>query len=133
MRRLIVVGTVALLTGCGSSVASPRPATSSQTPTAEISCGEVELGQGEVLEVGGAKERACFEGALREGRAATLAVSQPTIEGDPIVTTWRLATDRTLTGDIDSSKDRFGNQAHTLVSCGRITQLPDPLRCAQSG
>ncbi|KGN38856.1 hypothetical protein [Knoellia subterranea] len=32
-------------------------------------------------------------------------------------------------GDIDSSADRYAGDKLTRVSCGRVTALPDPLRC----
>lgn len=77
----------------------------------------------------GATEVDCLERALRENRSAGLTITAPTVEGDPIVTSWHLAADGTLAADIDASKDRFSSEGHTHVSCGRVTELPNLLTC----
>lgn len=134
MKRLAFVGLVAFTTACGSPAASLPAAAPSKTPTAEVSCGDVVLGQGELLEVEGSAQRTCLEAAFRDGRGAALTVTAPTVEGDPIVTIWNLAADGTLVADFDSSRDRFGADPRLAkVSCGRVTALPNPLRCTASG
>jgi len=67
---------------------------------------------------------------MRDGHRATLAVTTPTVEGDPIVVSWRLDNDGALSGDVDATQDRFAGSTKTYsVSCGRITELPTPLAC----
>lgn len=146
MRRLAALGLAGALAACGSAGVvgdAPGPASTPGASTSASSgtgadtgtdCGEVVLAQGQRLEVVGSRERACLAEALRDGRRATLAVTEPTVEGDPIVTSWTLAADGTLTAEIDSSQDRFGGEPRlTRVSCGRVSVLPDPLRCDGSG
>ncbi|MFW5470171.1 hypothetical protein ACOCJ4_09020 [Knoellia sp. CPCC 206435] len=150
MRRLAALGLTGVLAACGSvsdvgDVPGPAstPGASTSTgpgpapkpgPGTDTDCGKVVLAQGQRLEVVGSQERACLEEALRDGRGATLSVTEPTVEGDPIVTSWTLADDGTLTADIDSSQDRFGGEPRlTRVLCGRVSALPDPLRCDGSG
>lgn len=144
MRRILLVGAIGLLTSCGlTTSASDDPTqaptrTPTRTPTSsatfDVSCGEVVLAQGEVLEVAGSTQRACLEDALRDGRSATLAITAPTVEGDPIVTSWHLSDDGTLTAVIDSTQDRFAGEPRvTRSSCGRVTELPDLLTCEPSG
>lgn len=133
MKRLAFVGLVAFTTSCGSPAASPPTAASSNTPTVEVSCGDVVLDQGELLEVEGSAQRACLEAAFRDGRGATLTVTAPSVEGHPSVFHWQLSADGTLSADIDSSKDPFNSADHSRQSCGRVTALPNPLSCAASG
>ncbi|MFC7488390.1 hypothetical protein ACOCJ7_09175 [Knoellia sp. CPCC 206453] len=134
MRRLGSVATLGLLAACGSHTSASDTPQAVPSATADIRCGSLVLDQGELLEVAGAEEIACLESALRERRSAALTVTAPTVEGDPIVFGWRLTADGTLTSDIDSSRDSFGGEPRqTRLSCGRITQLPNPLSCAQSG
>ena len=137
MKRLVFVGLVAFVTGCDSPAMTPPAAapsvTSSPTPSLEISCGEVVMDQGEQLSSAGATELACLESALREGRRARLTVTAPSVEGRPSVFHWQLSADRALSADIDSSRDPFSSDAHSHHSCGRISELPDPLTCTPSG
>ena len=134
-----VAGVVTLVSACGSSATAPDAvpssvARSSTASSAQVDCGEVVLRQGETLEVAGATQRACLEAALREGRSATLTVTETTTEGDPIVTSWRLHDDGTLSGDVDATKDAFAGSLKTYsVSCGRISTLPTPLACESTG
>ena len=131
---LLITPAIGLLAGCGGTQPTTDDSMPSPSSMAEIRCGDVVLGQGELLEVAGAAERSCLEGALRDGRSATLTVTEPTVEGDPIVTAWRLMADGTLTAVIDSSRDRFGGEPRmTRVSCGRVTALPNPMSCASAG
>ena len=124
-----------LLSACGSSTPAPDAvpssrARSSPASSAQGDCGEVVLRQGEMLEAVGARERACLEDALADGRSATLTVTAPTVEGDPVTTTWAVAADGTLSADSDVSRDRFADpSADYRVICGRVTTLPRPLEC----
>lgn len=139
MTRLALLAALGLLTACGSqAVPDPDPAASasaSPSVATEARCGAVVLDQGERLDVVAKDELACLDGALQSGRAATLTVTAPTDEGDPIVTAWHLTATGTLDAEVDASRDSFraSGPATTHVSCGRITQLPDPLSCAPSG
>ena len=119
---------IAVLGSCGSPTTPGNPAPSPDA-TAEVSCGDVVLEQGEQLALAAATELACLERALKESLSAALTVTGPTVEGDPIVTSWQLTSDGTLSADIDSSKDRFGSEDHTHVSCGQVTELPDMMTC----
>ena len=132
-----VAAVLTLVSACGSSATAPDAVPSlpaSSGSSARVDCGEVVLRQGETLEVAGATQRACLEAALREGRSATLTVTETTTEGDPIVTSWRLHDDGTLSGDVDATKDAFAGSLKTYsVSCGRISTLPTPLACESTG
>ncbi|KGN40199.1 hypothetical protein [Knoellia aerolata] len=127
---------MSVLVACGSSppVADTPGPEASPSESTGTDCGEVVLRQGEQLEVAGATQRACLEEALREGRGATLTVTETTTEGDPVVTSWRLDDDGSLSGDVDATKDAFAGSLRTYsVSCGRITTLPTPLVCDSIG
>ncbi len=125
-----MAGVVTLLSACGSSTAAPDAVPSSPAPSAEVDCGQVVLRQGEQLEVAGSRGRACLEDALRQGRSAALTVTAPTVEGDPVNTTWVVTSDGGLSADSDTTRDRFADpSADHGVSCGRVTTLPSPLEC----
>lgn len=91
-----VVGVlVAGLTACQQSAGAAVPrasATATTTPAtiAESSCGVVRLGQGERVPE---PAWSCLDAALGAGRAASLVVTRPTTEGDPIVLTYRVGGD----------------------------------------
>lgn len=120
---------IAVLGSCGSPTTRSDPAPPPEA-TAEFSCGEVVLAQGEVLEVAGSMQRTCLESALRDGRSATLTVTAPTVEGDPVTTAWVVTADGTLSADSDTSRDRFADPSGDYrVTCGRVTTLPRPLEC----
>ena len=97
---------IAVLRSCGSPTTPGNPAPSPDA-TAEVSCGDVVLEQGEQLALAAATELACLERALKE----SLSDTGPTVEGDPIVTSWQPTSDGSLSADIDSSEDRFGSAA----------------------
>ncbi|KRE41003.1 hypothetical protein [Knoellia sp. Soil729] len=136
MRRVLLLAAIGLLTSCGSTSVGENPtlaplATPPSSASDDVSCGDVVLDQGEQLTVAAAAELACLDRALEESRRAALTVTTPTAEGDPIVTSWQLTYDGTLTADIDSSKDRFGSEEHSHVSCGTVTELPDLTTCGR--
>ncbi|MFC6450456.1 hypothetical protein ACFP82_10210 [Cellulomonas gelida] len=95
-----VVGVlVAALTACQQTAGAAVPrssatgtTTAATTPAtiAASSCGVVRLDQGERVPE---PAWACLDAALDAGRAASLVVTQPTTEGDPIVLTYRVGGD----------------------------------------
>lgn len=117
----VVIGLVlmSILTGCvhGAKPVAPWPddpiAASRQSDDAPAefrqreplpSCGDVELAQGETVPD---QAWACMNAAF--GGGGELAVLQPTVEGDPIVTFYRVGPDiRGMDLIIDSTLDTFG-------------------------
>jgi hypothetical protein len=114
MRRTFLVAAVLLsLTACSD----PQP-----TPPPGVSCGSFELGQGETLTVEAAN---CLLDSAEAKRAATLTQTAPTIEGDPITTTFTARTDGRIDVATDSREDRYGADEITYDTCESASWVAD--------
>jgi hypothetical protein len=113
----------ALLLSVG--IAGCAPATPASPPTGELipSCGEYTLGQGETL----ADEAVdCMADAGTDG--ATLTVTAPTTEGDPIVTVYTAKPDGSIEVYTDMTEDRFGGGISVQI-CPEATTVLDLGAC----
>ncbi len=103
-----VVGVlVAALTACqqGAGATTPRATATARPVPVAASCGAIQLGQGEEVPD---EAWTCLDAALASGRATTLVVTRPTVEGDPVVLTYRVGGDvRGLEVVTDDSADAF--------------------------
>lgn len=77
-------------------------------------CPDVVLDQGKRL---GSEALECLERGYA-GNGAELAVASPTVEGDMVVSHYRITRDaRTLQIYHDATRDKFGSGAWTAASC----------------
>ena len=83
-----------------------------------------------LTEVDGAE--ACFEERLAAGRTAELIVVQNTIEGDPILSIFRVLDDGSAEVFDDTTRDRLGSQAWFRYTCASYTLDPvGPQTCSE--
>ena len=83
-----------------------------------------------ITQVDGAK--ACFEERLAAGQTAELIVVQPTIEGDPIISIFRVLADGSAEVFRDTTRDTFGSQAWFRYTCESYTLDPiGPQTCTE--
>jgi len=124
LRRRRVLGAMAAvaLVGAGTvslaltdEVPAPLPTTVAASPSAPrmIECGTVTLGQAERLSDA---VLTCFLQAVDDRRPVHLSVTRPTIEGDPIITTFD-GDNGHVEVTIDSRQDRFGAREVTHQTC----------------
>jgi hypothetical protein len=118
------VALVALMVvaGCGAEQA-PDPAAAPappRSPAAEddVDCGTFDLGQGEELPDHAGR---CLAEAVNAKRAARLRVSEPTVEGDPIVSTYTAYRGGGIELVLDSRQDGFGPKAVTTQTCTAVS------------
>jgi hypothetical protein len=113
----------ALLLSVG--IAGCAPATPASPPTGELipSCGEYTLGQGETLPDEAVD---CMADAGTDG--ATLTVTAPTTEGDPIVTVYTAKPDGSIEVYTDMTEDRFGGGISVQI-CPEATTVLDLGAC----
>ncbi|MFD6197456.1 hypothetical protein ACFWE3_12200 [Mycobacteriaceae bacterium NPDC060252] len=76
-----------------------------------------------------AAQRDCMNNGRSSGLGGELTVVQPTIEGDPITTYYRVfSPDQRVEVFVDSSTDRFGNSGWSHFFCWAVpvNYPPDP-------
>ncbi|WP_078312899.1 MULTISPECIES: hypothetical protein [unclassified Mycobacterium] len=76
-----------------------------------------------------AAQRDCMNNGRASGLGGELTVVQPTIEGDPITTYYRVfSPDQRVEVFVDSSTDRFGNTGWSHFFCWAVplNYPPDP-------
>ncbi len=124
MKLLPVLGLLLAVAACTQPARPVNPpiakpietpsATPSATPTPVVGCGVHVLGQG-----GGLSETAtrCIIDAAAGGRRARLQESRPTIEGDPIITSYLVRADGVVEVTRDTTKDRFGTPGISTETC----------------
>jgi hypothetical protein len=108
MRHVSAVLCVPLaLAACAGPVPQAAPRLAGQTPAAVAAadCGTFELSQAEHAP---ATAIDCFVDAVRAGRPAELRITRPTVEGDPIPTTYVAGADRRIEVTTDTTRDNFG-------------------------
>ncbi len=105
-----------LLSGCAATGTSSPAAPASPAP-ADADCGTFDLGQGETVPESASR---CLVDAVRTKRAARLAVSEPTVEGDPIRYTYTAYAGGGLEVVLDSRHDGFGPKAVTTQTCSGV-------------
>ena len=79
-----------------------------------IDCGVQVIPQGGVLSE---TAMACVIDAAAKKRAARLQETRPTIEGDPIITTYAVRADGVIEVTIDATRDNFGHQGIKTKLC----------------
>ncbi|GAA3621267.1 hypothetical protein GCM10022223_42680 [Kineosporia mesophila] len=117
MRRAMVVGIglLVVLAGCGEPETVDIVTAAAET-SAATDCGTEVLDQGARLSDRGA---ACFLDAVTAGDPATLEVTYPTTEGDPITQVFRNLESGGIQVQTDSTKDRLGSgEVETQVCTG---------------
>ncbi len=112
---MLIVMTVA---GCGAEPAPDPVAAPSQAAAEDVDCGTFDLGQGEELPESAGR---CLIDAVGAKRAARLQVSEPTVEGDPIVSTYTAYRGGGIELVLDSSQDGFGPKAVTTQTCTAVS------------
>ncbi|WP_151773686.1 hypothetical protein [Streptomyces abyssomicinicus] len=95
----------------------------SRTPYA--GCGEVRLRQGERMETHAAREIDCLRRAVEETATAELAVTFPTVEGDPIREYYRLTPQGRLEVYTDSTDDPHSDRTWSFSACHAPEWLPE--------
>lgn len=88
-----------------------------QRRTSLPSCGSVVLEQGESLRRDASAELACLREAIESGSGAELKVRQPTVEGDPIWTYYRVMPSGTTEAYEDGTEDQFGTGEWSFSEC----------------
>jgi hypothetical protein len=110
-----------MLAGCGAQQApdpAAAPAAPSPSADADVDCGTFDLGQGEELPDHAGR---CLVEAVQTKRAARLQVSEPTVEGDPIVSTYTAYRGGGVELVLDSRQDGFGPKAVTTQTCTAVS------------
>ncbi|MDG4788807.1 hypothetical protein O7626_23260 [Micromonospora sp. WMMD1102] len=118
-------GFTAIRAFTGSQATAPSAATGSTGSTGagtvdRIDCGTFKLAQGEQLP--GSAVR-CLTGAAAAGEPAHLQETRPTVEGDPITTTYIVDAQGQVRVVFDTRADRFGSGKVHLQSCTGLTQV----------
>lgn len=124
-RRVVLLALPLALGACdagGRETAAAPPAgspTPSQSFIASVApelsdCGTWTVGQGERLAPQAAD---CLRDAVRDRRPARLVVTAPTVEGDPITTSYAVRADGRVEVTIDSRLDRFGSGRIERQTC----------------
>ncbi|MBM2620234.1 DUF4362 domain-containing protein [Actinoplanes sp. LDG1-06] len=91
-----------------------QPSTTLNPGQGAQDCGTFRLGQGEALPD---NAKRCFIDAASAGHRATLTVTWPTVEGDPIQVTYTSGTDGHTEVVTDSRADNFGPKTITTENC----------------
>ncbi|MEV4493439.1 DUF4362 domain-containing protein [Micromonospora coxensis] len=120
--------------GPAASPTAPAPAGNTTAVTGTvIDCGAWTLGQGEALPT---RAGGCLRDAARDRRPARLVVTAPTVEGDPIVTTYVTRPDGRVEVTTDARQDRFGSGRIERRICAELDvtdrDLPVGDRCSPS-
>ncbi|AEV86602.1 hypothetical protein ACWT_5585 [Actinoplanes sp. SE50] len=110
-----------LLTACGDAEVA-APAADPGAAAGVTDCGTFTLGQGESLPASAAR---CLIEAVHAGRPARLAVTRPTVEGDPIPVTYTAGADGRVEVVTDARRDRFGGRTVTRDFCTGPSATPE--------
>lgn len=104
----------------GSTSAGTTPGQTAASTAPGIDCGTFKLGQGEKLPAAALR---CLTGAAAAGEPARLQQTSPTVEGDPITTTYIVVAPGHLRVVHDARADRFGSGDVRWQSCTSLTQV----------
>jgi hypothetical protein len=113
--RPLTVALAALVGALALAACSANPA----ADAAQTRCGSYTIPQG--TPGISADKLGCLSSAYADGRTATLAVTEFTTEGDPVVTTYTTTANRTLDVVVDSTADRFGPGGIAHYECSTAT------------
>lgn len=108
------------VTACTAQV--PRADDPNPTPAfvpASIAPGETDCGTFPLDQGQGLPETAmqCIISAAAQGRQARLQEKRPTVEGDPIFTSYRVKAAGAVEVTRDTTHDKFGNHGIVVESC----------------
>jgi hypothetical protein len=115
----------ALLGGCGSK-AAPKETSVQEvrylaTPPAPIRpCGHEVSPHGQSPYPGA---RECLWSAYEQGQQAMFATTHYTVEGDPITWTVQLKRPDRIAVSVDTTRDHFGDQKVTDLTCTKLERL----------
>lgn len=118
VRSIYSVALVVIVAACSSLLPSGLPAQFVNRP-ALPSCGAEVRAQRDGPDP---VARSCLMSAFDEQRSAELVSTRPTVEGDPIVTYFRVWPTADIAVEVytDSSRDKFGSAAWTYSACERL-------------
>lgn len=121
-----------LLAGCAvqpTPAAGPAPPPSiPEVGQGTRDCGTLILGQGQEMPADAVK---CVVEAVEARQAARLVVTFPTVEGDPVTTSYAVAVDGRVEVTTDARADRFGSGRVERQTCtGPTVQKGDVLSFA---
>lgn len=118
--RLTLVASATALTFASCSLLPPPGPPAQFIDRVQLpACGEEFRGQGDEPDAGA---RACLLSAFQDHRSAEFVSSRPTVEGDPIVTYYRVWPSPDVPVEVftDSSRDRFRSAAWTYDRCDEL-------------
>ena len=118
----MVAGVVVALSGC--SLAEDPVLTRFEHRAPLPSCGSISLDQGQLLE-DQTEALECLADALTSGAGAELSVQQPTTEGDPITSFYRVLTDGSTEVYVDSTQDEYSDRTWSHSTCAKPTSVLD--------
>ncbi|MEH0842128.1 DUF4362 domain-containing protein [Micromonospora sp. CPCC 205711] len=96
----------------------PPPGTTAPATDAVRECGTWTVAQGGELP---ARAAGCLLDAVRDRRPARLVVTRPTVEGDPITTSFVAGSDGRVEVTEDGRLDRFGSRRIERRTCTAVT------------
>jgi hypothetical protein len=115
---IAVVALGVTATGCSSLFAPGPPAQFTNRPQLPA-CGQEMYGRGEGMDV---DARTCLMSAFEDGSPAELVSTRLSVEGEPVVTYFRVWPAPGVPVEIytDSSRDSFRSAAWTYQACERL-------------
>lgn len=114
--RTALLAAATLLVGCGTGDDAPE----TDAPPAEpavLDCGSYEAGLGAATSEQETANQCLIE-AFDAGRAATLVLTLPTIEGDPVTHTFLVTGPGAVRLEVDATKDAYGGGRETYTCSG---------------
>lgn len=124
MRRMMVTAALALLLGGCAAGKAPADEGKLIDPPPAAECGTEQLGH----DLAGINEEArkCLLEKFASGTPARFVTSRPTSEGDPITWTVRVMAKDRVEVDVDTTKDKFGEQKVTHYVCTSLANIIPP-------
>lgn len=124
-RALAAALALVLATGCGGGTGDPL-SDSAESRRRMPSCGAYTAGPGP-LAAADAAVRECFLAAFRAGTEKEVTVTASTMEGDPIVTIYRVLGPNDLELFVDASADTFAAVRAYHQRCTSVAEEGDTL------
>jgi hypothetical protein len=119
---MAVTAVVVAVAGCGGGGEDRGPSASMEGRRQMPSCGSFFAPQSGELPPEARTTRDCFLTAFREGREAEVVITVNTIEGDPIITIYRVLGADDVEVFVDSSSDKFSAQKLVHQRCTSVAE-----------